>query len=75
LMAGVKRGLDDIANVSQQQHQQQQQHSPQHSHTSPEQPAQQTTVSSTAVPLTRSSDKDRIREPVWPVSPEQPARE
>ncbi|KAG1841295.1 hypothetical protein DFJ58DRAFT_718170 [Suillus subalutaceus] len=76
LMAGVKRGLDDIANVSQQQHQQQQQqHSPQHSHASPEQPAQQTTVSSTAVPLTRSGDKDRIREPVWPVSPEQPPRE
>lgn len=76
LMAGVKRGLDDIASVSQQQHQQpQQQHSPQHSHASPEQPAQQTTVSSTAVPLTRSGDKDRIREPVWPVSPEQPPRE
>lgn len=74
LMAGVKRGLDDIASVSQQQHQQQQ-HSPQHSHTSPEQPAQQTSVSSTAVPLARSSDKDRIREPVWPVSPEQPSRE
>jgi hypothetical protein len=74
LMAGVKRGLDDIANVSQQQHQQQQ-HSPQHSHTSPEQPAQQTSVSSTAVPLARSGDKDRIREPVWPVSPEQPSRE
>lgn len=75
LMAGVKRGLDDMANISQQQHQQQQQHSPQHSHPSPEQPAQQTTVSSTAVPLTRSGDKDRNREPVWPVSPEQPPRE
>lgn len=71
LIAGVKRGLEDMANVSQQQ----QQHSPQHSHTSPEQPAQQTTVSSTAVPLTRSGDKDRTRESVWPVSPEQPSRE
>lgn len=70
LMAGVKRGLDEMASVSQQQ----QQHSPQHSHASPEQPAQQTTVSS-AVPLARSGDKDRIREPVWTVSPEQPSRE
>ncbi|KAG2357271.1 hypothetical protein BDR07DRAFT_1420938 [Suillus spraguei] len=51
LMAGVKRGLDEMAS-----------------------PAQQTTVSS-AVPLARSGDKDRIREPVWTVSPEQPSRE
>lgn len=70
LMAGVKRGLDEMANVSQHQ-----QHSPQHPHNSPEQPAQQNTSSSTAVPLTRSGEKDRSREPVWPVSPEQPARD
>lgn len=65
LLAGVKRGLDDMSGAAQQQH------SP-HPHSSPEQPAQ---PSSTAVPLTRTGDKDRNRDPIWPVSAEQPARD
>jgi GATA-binding protein, other eukaryote len=65
LLTGVKRGLDDMSGAPQQQH------SP-HPHSSPDQPAQQ---SSGAVPLTRTGDKDRSRDPIWPVSAEQPARD
>jgi len=68
LMAGVKRGLDEMSSAAQPQH-------PPHTHGSPEQPAQQTSSSSSAVPLARSGDKERSRDPIWPVSAEQPAHD
>ncbi|KAH7923962.1 hypothetical protein BV22DRAFT_546568 [Leucogyrophana mollusca] len=64
LMAGVKRGLDEMLNVAQQQHQQQQQQ-----HQQQEQPAKAPShpITAGAVPLARSGDRDRTRESVWPI--------
>ncbi|KIJ65284.1 hypothetical protein HYDPIDRAFT_88769 [Hydnomerulius pinastri MD-312] len=79
MMAGIKRGLDEMMGASQ-QHQQQQhqqqtlpqpQQQQQQAHGSSEQPVQQSpqagTNSGTAVPLTRTGDRERSRESIWPV--------
>ncbi|KIJ12068.1 hypothetical protein PAXINDRAFT_163968 [Paxillus involutus ATCC 200175] len=81
MMAGIKRGLDEMMGASQQQ-QHQQQHQPQtlpqpqplqpQPHASPEQPAQQPpqagmNSTAAAVPLARTGERERSRESIWPI--------
>ncbi|EGN95200.1 hypothetical protein SERLA73DRAFT_143289 [Serpula lacrymans var. lacrymans S7.3] len=84
LMLGVKRGIDDMLGAPQphqqhQQHQHQQQQNPPPPSSSPQQqqtqqPSQSGIVAG-AIPLMRAGDRDRNREPVWPIVDSSAPRE
>ncbi|KIK95619.1 hypothetical protein PAXRUDRAFT_140291 [Paxillus rubicundulus Ve08.2h10] len=72
MMAGIKRGLDEMMGASQQQQHQPQTLSQPQPHASPEQPAQQspqagTNATAAAVPLARAGERERSRESIWPI--------